>query len=62
MAETSSRRRTLGIKGNEVTMYNFTINDNWLEVSKLVMRLTFLVLASEEIDTIEHSLALLAKI
>ena len=62
MAETSGRRRTLGIKGDEVTMYNFTINNNWLKVSKLVMRLTFLVLAAEEIDTIENSLALLAKI
>ena len=32
-------------------MYNFSINDDWFEITQLVLELTFDVLTSEEINS-----------
>ncbi len=39
----------------------FTIDDNWFEVSELVLELTFLVFASKEVDAVLDRIRLFTK-
>ena len=37
MTESRGRRLTLGFDSGELTMHNFAVNDDWLEVAQLVL-------------------------
>ena len=43
-------------------MHDFTVDDHWLEVSKLVLKFSLLIFASEEVDTILDCITLSAKL
>ena len=51
MAEARCRRLSLYFELCKLTMYNFSINDDWFEITQLVLELTFDVLTSEEINS-----------
>ena len=61
MTETCGWGRTLNFELDELTVNHFAINYDWLEVSQLVLELSFLVFASKEVDTLEDCVRLLSK-
>ena len=58
MAESGHGRRSLNLQLAELTMDDFTIDDHWLEVAHLVLKLTFLILAAEVIDAFLNGVTL----
>ena len=58
VAEAGNRRLSLHLESREFTVDHFAINNDWLEVSKFVEQFTFLILATKEVDSFLHRVAL----
>ena len=58
MTETSDRRRPLNLQLREFTMYNLSVDNDWLEVSQFVLQLTLLIFTSKEVDSFLNRVAL----
>ncbi len=61
MAKPGGRGCALDLKLHKFSMDHFAIDDNWFEVSKLVLELTFLVFASKEVDAVLDGVRLFTK-
>ena len=62
VTESGCRRLALNLELHELSMHNLTVNDDRLEVSKLVLEFALCVLSSEEIDSILDGVALRAEL
>ena len=58
MAKTGHWRLSLTLDGDKFSMDNFAVNNDGLEIAKLVLELTLLVLATKEINSILDNIAL----
>ena len=48
----------MGFDSGELAMHNFSVNDDWFEVAKLILQLTLLVLAAKEVNSFLDSVTL----
>ena len=58
MTEASDWRCSLNLQLSEFTMHDFSVDDDGLEVPQFVLQLTFLILASKEVNSFLNRVAL----
>ena len=58
VSESGHWRCTLCFDRYELSVHNFVIDDDRLEVSQLVLKLSFLIFAAKEVDTVQNRVRL----